>query len=174
MLLGESRDELGGSEYLKTMHGLIRGEAPLLDLAREAGLQKVLVEGAANGIIRSAHDCAEGGLAVTVAECCFDASLGVDVDVQGVGGVAAWRDLATLFGESASRAVVSVSPEYVDRVLAMAVAANVPAARIGVVGGDRIRVSVDGGRVLDESLAAAELIWSTAIENYFERRRAVA
>jgi phosphoribosylformylglycinamidine synthase subunit PurL len=174
MLLGESRDELGGSEYLKTMHGLIRGEAPLLDLAREAGLQKVLVEGAANGIIRSAHDCAEGGLAVAVAECCFDASLGVDVDVQGVGGVAAWRDLATLFGESASRAVVSVSPEHVDRVLAMAAAANVPAARIGVVGGDRIRVSVDGGRVLDESLAAAELIWSTAIENYFERRRAVA
>src|SRR5678816_1976280 len=56
ILLGESRDELGGSEYLKTMHGLIRGEAPSLDLAREAALQRVLVEGAANGIIRSAHD----------------------------------------------------------------------------------------------------------------------
>jgi phosphoribosylformylglycinamidine synthase len=70
--------------------------------------------------------------------------------------------------------VVSVSPEHVDRLLAMAGASNVPAVRIGVVGGDRIRVSVDGARVLDEPLAAPESIWSTAIENYFERRRAVA
>ena len=87
VLLGESRDELGGSEYLKTMHDLIRGVPPSLDLSREAALQKVLVEGAAAGIIRSAHDCAEGGLAVTIAECCFDSSLGVDVDVKGVGCV---------------------------------------------------------------------------------------
>jgi phosphoribosylformylglycinamidine synthase len=85
ILLGEGRDELGGSEYLKTMHGLIRGEAPSLDLAREAALQRVLVEGAGDGIIRSAHDCAEGGLVVTIAECCFDSSLGVEVDVKGVG-----------------------------------------------------------------------------------------
>jgi phosphoribosylformylglycinamidine synthase len=196
VLLGESRDELGGSEYLKTMHGLIRGVPPALDLAREAALQRVLVQGAASGIIRSAHDCAEGGLAVTLAECCFDslgadvsavarsakadargakaASHGVEVDVQGVAAAPGWRDLVTLFGESASRAVVSVSPEHVDRLLAMAAAANLPAARIGVVGGDRIRVSIEGVRVLDEPLAATELIWSTAIEEYFERRLAVA
>jgi phosphoribosylformylglycinamidine synthase len=195
ILLGEGRNELGGSEYLKTGHGLIRGEAPVLDLAREAALQRVLIDGAAAGLIRSAHDCAEGGLAVTIAECCFDslgdvstaarsakaeapgatsAAHGVDVDVSGVDAPAAWRDVATLFGESASRAVVSVSPEHVDRVLAMAAAAKVPAARIGVVGGERIRISVDGVRVLDEPLAAAESFWSTAIENYFERRQAVA
>jgi len=173
ILLGESRDELGGSEYLKTMHDLIRGEAPFLDLSREVALQKVLVEGAVAGIIRSAHDCAEGGLAVTIAECCFDSSHGVDIDVKGV-GASAWRDVATLFGESASRAVISVSPEQVDQLLAMAAAAHLPAARIGVVGGDRIRVSVEGVRTLDEPLVAAELIWSTAIEDYFERRRAVA
>ena len=85
-----------------------------------------------------------------------------------------WRDVATLFGESASRAVVTVSPKHVDRLLAMAAAAELPAARLGIVGGDRIRVSVEGVWVLDEPLAAAELIWSTAIEEYFERRRAVA
>jgi phosphoribosylformylglycinamidine synthase subunit PurL len=174
ILLGDSRNELGGSEYLKTVHGLTRGEAPALDLEREAALQRVLIDGAAAGLMRSAHDCAEGGLAVTIAESCFDSSHGIDVDVKGVGAPAAWRNVATLFGESASRAVVSVSPEHVDRLLAMAGASNVPAVRIGVVGGDRIRVSVDGARVLDEPLAAAESIWSTAIENYFERRRAVA
>jgi phosphoribosylformylglycinamidine synthase len=185
ILLGESRNELGGSEYLKIVHGLIRGEVPVLDLEREAGLQRVLIDGAAAGLIRSAHDCAEGGLAVTIAECCFDsqstgapgakaASLGVDVDLTGVDAAAPWRDVATLFGESASRALVSVSPELADQVLAMAVAAKVPAARIGVVGGDRIRVSIDGVRVLDEPLGVAETIWSTAIDNYFERGRAVA
>jgi phosphoribosylformylglycinamidine synthase len=174
ILLGESRNELGGSEYLKIAHDLIRGEAPALDLQREAAVQRVLIEGAAAGIIRSAHDCAEGGLAVTIAESCFDSSHGVDVDVNGVGAPAAWRHVATLFGESASRAVVSVGPQHVDRLLAMAAAANLPAARIGVVGGDRIRISVEGVRVLDEPLTAAEQIWSTAIEDYFERRRAVA
>jgi phosphoribosylformylglycinamidine synthase subunit PurL len=174
ILLGENRDELGGSEYLKSVHGLIRGVPPVLDLAREAALQHVLIEGAAAGIIRSAHDCAEGGLAITLAECCFDSSQGVDVNVQGVAAAASWRDVATLFSESASRAIVSVSPERVERLLAMAAAVNLPAARIGVVGGDRIRVAVEGVRVLDEPLAATELIWSTAIEDYFERRRAVA
>jgi phosphoribosylformylglycinamidine synthase len=174
VLLGDSGNELGGSEYLKVVHGLIRGEPPSLDLAREEALQRVLVEGAAAGIIRSAHDCAEGGLAITLAESCFDSTLGVDVDLRGVATTAGWRDVSTLFGESASRVVVSVSPGHLERLLAMAAAARVPAARIGVVGGDHIRVSVDGERVLDEPLAASERIWSTAIEEYFERRRAVA
>jgi phosphoribosylformylglycinamidine (FGAM) synthase-like enzyme len=102
------------------------------------------------------------------------ASHGVEIDVQGVAAAPGWRDVATLFGESASRAVVAVSPEHVDQLLAMAASVNLPAARIGVVGGDRIRVSIEGERVLDEPLAASELIWSTAIEEYFERRRAVA
>jgi phosphoribosylformylglycinamidine synthase len=174
VLLGENRDELGGSEYVKLLHGLIRGEPPSLDLAREGVLQSVLVDGVGAGVIRSAHDCAEGGLAVTLAECCFDSALGVDVDVTGVTAAPEWRAVATLFGESASRVVVSVSSEHLERLLAMAAAVKLPAARIGVVGGDRIRVSIDGEHALDESLAAAERIWSTAIEEYFERRRAVA
>ena len=171
ILLGESRDELGGSEYLKVVHDLIRGVPPALDLTREAALQRVLVDGAAAGVIRSAHDCAEGGLAVTIAECCFDSSLGVDVDLAGVAtATAAWRNVATLFGESASRVVVSVSPDRVESLLSMAAAAKLPAAQIGIVGGDRIRISVGGERVLDEPLAATELIWSTALAEYFERR----
>jgi phosphoribosylformylglycinamidine synthase II len=175
ILLGDSRDELGGSEYLKVVHGLIRGMPPKLDLAREAALQRLLIDGAAAGLIRSAHDCAEGGLAVTVAESCFDSSLGVDVDVAGVASDAVKsRDIATLFGESASRVVVSVSAERASELLSMAAAVDVPAIRIGVVGGDRIRISVDGGRLLDESLVAAEQVWSMAIEEYFERRRAIA
>ncbi len=99
VLLGEGRDELGGSEYLKVMHGLVRGVPPALDLEREAALQRVLVAGAASGLIRSAHDCAEGGLAVTVAESSFDTGLGADVDVTTVpASTPSFSDIATLFG----------------------------------------------------------------------------
>jgi phosphoribosylformylglycinamidine synthase len=175
ILLGESRAELGGSEYLKVVHGLIRGVPPALDLAREAALQRVLVDGAARGVIRSAHDCAEGGLAVTLAESCFDASLGVDVNISSVDGLAReFDEVAALFGESASRVVVSVALARADELLAAAAAAGVPAARIGVVGGDRIRVSVAGRLALDETLVAAEQIWADAIGDYFERRKAIA
>src|SRR5688500_12931547 len=100
VLLGDSRPELGGSEYLKTVHGLVRGVPPTLDLAREAALQRVLVAGAAQRLFKSAHDCAEGGVAVTVAECCFSGTPGVEVDLTPVAAEAGFGDVATLFGES--------------------------------------------------------------------------
>ncbi len=175
VLLGESRDELGGSEYLKVAHGLIRGVPPALDLARERRLQALLVEGAAASLIRSAHDCAEGGLAVTLAECCFDTGLGADVDVAAVAGnIAAMSDLSTLFGESASRVILSVAPAPAHELLARATTAGVPAKVIGRVGGHHIRISIDGRVVISEPLAAAEQTWSTAIERFFESKRAIA
>jgi len=175
VLLGDSTDELGGSEYLNVIHGLVRGVPPSLHLLSEAALQHVLVEGAARRLIRSAHDCAEGGLAVTLAECCFDVGLGIDVDVPGVETTSAgYQDIATLFGESASRAVISVAPDRAADLLALAAAEGVTATMLGTVGGDRIGISIDGRRALDEPLAAAERIWSSAIGAYFERKRAIA
>jgi phosphoribosylformylglycinamidine synthase len=174
VLLGESRAELGGSEYLKVMHGLIRGIPPALDLAREAALQRLLVEGASKALIRSAHDCAEGGLAVTLAECCFDTTFGADTDVAAVAAEGAFGDIATLFGESASRVIVSVAPNRTAELVALASAAGVPATPVGRVGGDRIRISVAGRQVIDEPLHEAERIWSTAIDRYFEPKRAIA
>jgi len=175
VLLGDSRAELGGSEYLKSVHGMVRGVPPSLDLAREAALQRLLVEGIAAGVIQSAHDCAEGGFAVALAECCFDTGLGVSVDVQGVQvDMKALADVATLFGESASRVIVSVSSSGVSNILARAAAAGVPAASIGTVGGSRIRIAIGGRDVLDEPLAESEQTWSTGVERFFERARAIA
>jgi len=175
VLLGESRSELGGSEYLKVMHGLIRGVPPALDLDREAALQRILVEGASRGLIRSAHDCAEGGLAVTLAECAFDTELGVEADVRAVAeGAAAFGDTAALFGESASRVVVSVDPARMAELFELAAAADVPATPLGRVGGDRIRISIEGRPVVDESLREVEQLWSSAIDRYFEPERAIA
>jgi phosphoribosylformylglycinamidine synthase subunit PurL len=175
VLLGESRAELGGSEYLKIVHGLVRGVPPALDLTREAALQRLLVDGISAGVIRSAHDCAEGGFAVTLSECCFDTGLGASVDIGAVAAPeASFGDVATLFGESASRVVVSVAPAAVSDLLARAAAVDVQAAQIGTVGGNRIRITIDGRVALDESVADAEAIWSGALERYFERTRAIA
>ncbi|HEY6362743.1 MAG TPA: phosphoribosylformylglycinamidine synthase subunit PurL [Vicinamibacterales bacterium] len=169
MLLGESREELGGSEYLKVMHGLIRGMPPALDLRREAALQRLLVAGAASGLMRSAHDCAEGGLAVTLAESSFDTRLGAEIDVAAVAaGAPSFGDVASLFGESASRAIVSVTPDRVDELLSAAQSENIPATVLGRVGGDRLRISIQGRCVIDEPLVEAERIWANAIGRYFE------
>ena len=176
VLLGEGRGELGGSEYLKTAHGAIRGRPPVLDLERERALQRLLVDAAAARVTRSAHDCAEGGLAITLAECCFDAGIGAEVSVPPSAGdtPAAFADLATLFGESASRVIVSTSPARAQDLVRMAAAANVPARLIGRTGGDRIRIVVEGRILIDEPLDEAEQLWSTAIEKYFVRPRAIA
>jgi phosphoribosylformylglycinamidine synthase subunit PurL len=173
VLLGESRPELGGSEYLAVMHGAIAGVPPALDLEREASLQRLLVQGAAAGLLRSAHDCADGGLAITVAESCFDTGLGVTVDVASVTAPESWEDVAALFTESASRVVVSVAPERLGELLALAKTQGVPATQIGTVGGDRVRMSVGGRLAIDEVLAEAEAIWATTLDNFFERRGSV-
>jgi len=172
VLLGESRDELGGSEYLYQVHGLLRGQPPQLDLDAERKLQKLLVDTAADGLTMSAHDCAEGGLAVALAECCFDTGgQGADVDVPTVASHALATESA-LFGESASRVIVSVEPAMLDALLARAAAAGVPARLIGRTGGTRIRISVDGVLAADVAVADAEQAWTTAIEGYFVRQTA--
>jgi phosphoribosylformylglycinamidine synthase len=170
ILLGESRGEMGGSEYLKAVCGLVRGVPPALDLAREAALQRVLVAVAQAGLVASSHDCAEGGLAVTVAECCFGTGLGVEVNVPAVPELAAgFATVQTLFGESASRAVVSTSPAQAQDVIARAAREGVPASVVGRVGGTRVRLSVDGRVAVDVAVADAESAWETAIPRRFER-----
>jgi phosphoribosylformylglycinamidine synthase len=173
VLLGESRGELGGSEYLKVVHDLVQGEPPLLDLAAERALQQLLVTLADDRLMRSAHDCSDGGLTVTIAECAFEtAGVGAEVSID---GLAAWHDpmvnvAAALFGESASRVVVSVVPEDVTTVLRHAAAAGVPARVIGRTGGSRLRVAVAGAMVIDQSVDEAERVWATAIDRYFVQR----
>src|SRR4051812_21380607 len=115
VLLGAGYGELGGSEYLHALHGLVNGEPPVLDLAAEARLQRLLIEAIADGLLCSAHDCAEGGLAVAIAESCFDTGgMGAEVDVPAVGADHELIAEATLFGESASRVVVSVEDRRAD------------------------------------------------------------
>jgi phosphoribosylformylglycinamidine synthase len=173
VLFGANPGELGGSEYLKTVHGLIQGLPPALDLAAERALQELMVRLASARLVRSAHDCAEGGLAVTLSECCFGAGIGADVDVPAAasdGGVD--RLAATLFGESATRVLVSVAPERTAEVLAQAKAAGVPAARIGRTGGTAIRIAVDGRVAIECAASDAEARWSSSLADWLAGRAA--
>jgi phosphoribosylformylglycinamidine synthase len=165
VLLGDNRGELGGSEYLARLHDTVAGSAPHLDLARERALQQLVIRAIREGLIESAHDCAEGGLAVTLAEGCFDSPFGVVVDLASVGEVPPdFRIAATLFGESASRVVVSVRPEHRARLQELARELGVPAAVIGVTGGAQITMKVDGTVAVDVAVREAETRWLTAIE----------
>jgi len=124
-------------------------------------------------LLRSAHDCAEGGLAVTLAECSFGTGgIGLTVGLSSVDAPDAWALSSTLFSESASRAVVSVKAEHVGAVLGRAEELGVPAREIGTTGTGRISVSINGQTALDIAVGEAEGIWDGALEKYFKQRAA--
>ena len=169
MLLGDSRLSLGGSEYLKVVHGLVRGVPPILDLKTECALQRVLVELVAAGVLLSAHDCSDGGFAVTLAECSVDTEgIGCDVAIP----TDADGTISALFGEGASRVVVSVRKNEVGRVTEVAAAAAVPCLTLGRSGGKRIRISIGGEDVIDAPLDEVAQAWSTGVSRYFEESAA--
>src|ERR1043165_6041502 len=133
LLLGETRGHLGGSEYLRTVHSLTAGDAPEINLSREKALQECCLEMILGGLISSAHDLSEGGLAVTLAECCIlngehDKRFGADVKMQFSGAPA-----GILFGEDQSRILVSLPANHLDRAKALCTRFNVPVEMIGVV-----------------------------------------
>jgi phosphoribosylformylglycinamidine synthase len=173
VLLGESFGELGGSEYLKVVHGLVKGVPPRLDLVRERALIKLLAGASQAGLLQSAHDCSDGGLAVTLAECAFDtAGIGLDVDLPPAAGVQADPVVPALFGESASRVVVSVRPDARASLIRMAAEAGIPAQVIGRTGGSHVRIRVAGASAVECTVAEAEQVWGGAIERYFVRATA--
>jgi phosphoribosylformylglycinamidine synthase len=141
ILLGSNTDELGGSEYLKVVHGLVAGDAPRIDLAREKALQRSLLEAIRNGWIASAHDVAEGGLTIALAESSIagrENPIGVEINLD--------DDLplnALLFGEAQSRVVISCRPDLTSELLKYFDFAGVEAKQIGTVreGSERFRIS---------------------------------
>ena len=157
VLLGETREELGGSEYLAVIHGKKQGKPPRIDLARERALQIILVDAAKRGWLSSAHDCSDGGLAVTLAESCFmgPSWLGARIALP----ASKLRADAELFGESAGRVVVSLPGAQVAPLLALAAKHGVPAHAIGRVGGARLAI----GEWVDESVEVLAQAWQHAL-----------
>jgi len=147
LLLGRTRAELDGSEWAHVMHGHLGGRPPRVDLAAERALARVLAAGAAAGLISSAHDLSDGGLAQALAECCLRRGIGARVELPG-------EVFMELFSESAARAVVSVAPAQLDRVRALAAHHGVPVAALGITGGSALEVTGSFEVGLDELAAA--------------------
>jgi phosphoribosylformylglycinamidine synthase subunit PurL len=168
VLLGRNTDELGGSEYLKVVHGTVAGDAPAVDLQEERSLQRALLEMADGRLLRSAHDCAEGGLAVALTESAIgdpEQVMGVEVELED-----GLPRAALLFGEAQGRAVVSCDPARLEAVLGIARGHGVAAARIGTVGapGGRLVIRTADG-VVDAPAAELAEIYHSAIPRRMDR-----
>lgn len=150
-LLGETFAELGGSEFADVVLGRISGRPPALDLEREGALHRALIEAARGDLVASAHDCSDGGLAVALAESAMAGGTGFALVLP---GDVPWY--VTLFAESASRAVVSVSPDRAGDLEALASAHRVPFSRIGETGGPRMVFDTLFETTVEESRVAYE------------------
>jgi phosphoribosylformylglycinamidine synthase len=156
VLLGRTREELGASEYLAVVHGLVRGAPPWIDLEAEKRLHRVCLDAAQQHLLRSAHDVGEGGLAMALLECSFGGpGLGARVAVER--GI---RADALLFGESQSRMLVSVRRRHLGALKDLARREDVPCAVLGEVRGRSLVV----GDLVDLPLEAARERWRRALE----------
>ncbi|HEY0672023.1 MAG TPA: phosphoribosylformylglycinamidine synthase subunit PurL [Longimicrobiales bacterium] len=165
VLLGSNTDELGGSEFLKVVHGQVAGDAPHIDLPRERALQELMLEIADERLAHSAHDCAEGGLAVCIAESCIadgERLLGAQVELKD-----ALPAAGLFFGEAQGRIVISCAPANVARVLSLAQRHGVPASQIGSVGAVNGRFQMSGAGVsIDIEVQKLSEIWREAIPRF--------
>jgi phosphoribosylformylglycinamidine synthase II len=168
VLIGENKEELGASEYLHVVHGETRGPVPALDLVFEKRLQAALLHLVRAGHIRSAHDTAEGGLAVALAECCIsdpEHMLGADMKLDDQ-----LRFDCLLFGETPSRVIVTCAPDDLASVTAELSQGRIPHQRIGTVGGDRLRI----GDLIDQPLARLADAYYHAMPGFMEHGTAAS
>ena len=157
ILVGKIGDELGGSRFLKVCHGKKIGPPPQVDLAHEIEIQNAVRDLIHAGLVQSAHDCSEGGLAVALAESCFNPKqrFGAEVQLSAAETTPVRLGPATtaLFNESQSRIIISVRPENIEKVMSILSATadssdgegerKIPFQKLGKVGGDRLRIQVN-------------------------------
>lgn len=168
ILLGYCRQDLGATEYLKEMHHLTKGDAPQLDLKLEEAVQKTALKAIEKGLVNSAHDCSEGGLAVALAECCIsnkDNMIGADINSLNYD----MRADALLFGESQSRIILSCSRGNAEKIRKIALKFKAPFCVIGKTGGRFLRISNDAEELIFLSLGALNEEWGRALEKEMER-----
>jgi phosphoribosylformylglycinamidine synthase subunit PurL len=163
MLIGGAVPALDGSEYQKRWFGGAAGRIQDVDLRAEVVLQGALRQAIADGMVRSAHDCSDGGLAVALAECCLSGGIGARAGLDAVPGSIPGRHDLTLFGEAPSLVVVSVEPPLSGAFQKLCGGAGVPCGVLGTVGGDALGITV-GGEQMEVPLAALQLAYGGSLE----------
>jgi len=167
VVVGESQDDLGGSEYLFVWHAREQGVAPQLDLDRARKVNDAVLTLMDTGCVKSCHDLSEGGLAVALAECAIAGGIGAQLGLS-TGGL---RRDALLFGESQARFVLTVAPANRDMLESVLSEAGVPFEVVGWVRGDRLQIGVDRTLTIDRPLSALSETYRTALERALEGGR---
>ena len=167
ILLGYCREELGASEYLREIHNLTKGDAPQLDLKLEQAVQKTALKAIEKGLVNSAHDCSEGGLAVALAECCIsnkDKMIGANINSLNYD----MRLDALLFGESQSRIILSCSRDSVGKLRKIALEFKAPFYVIGKTCGRVLRILNDTEELIYLSLEDLNEEWRGSLKKKIE------
>ena len=161
-LLGNTGDELGGTEYLKTIHGRIDGCPPGIDLDAEAALHRFMKVAVSLELIQQAHDLSDGGLGVSIVESLFGPlgeTMGATITLE-----ATKHATSVLFSETQSRILVSVSTKSVDAFTELAEAHHIPISHIGVTGGNQLNVHINGFNTISVEVSELRNTWRTAIQ----------
>ncbi len=173
ILLGKTEDDLGASEYAIATRGNTEGRAPRIDLQLEKQVQEVCLQAIQTGLVESAHDCSDGGLAVAIAEACFSSyrrdAIGCKVNLEG-----GLSQAALLFAETPSRIVLSVTDDNAARILELAQEQNIEAQIIGRTGGTSLQIAVNGETIINRSVAEVEEAWRGVLPQALEEASMVA
>ncbi len=170
VLIGETREELGGSAYLKIIHSQERGYPPNLDFDKENGVQNLVREAAQSGLLTAAHDCSEGGLAIALAECCLLSPAGVGGKV--VLSPPSIRTDGLLFGESQSRVIVTVKAEALQSLENQITAQGLPYTVLGETGGNALDISIENPKrsIIRLSIDKMKAAHENGLTDYFNKR----
>jgi phosphoribosylformylglycinamidine synthase subunit PurL len=156
----DAEAEFGSSEYAKEILGAVWGYPPQLELEREAALQKALIEMIQGGLMDSAHDCSEGGVGVTLVESAFPQGVGLKVDLAASG----LPEEFVLFGEDASRVVISCDRGNLSGIQQVAVKYGILADVIGETFGEEVEISIDGQVIVSATVAELREEYECALE----------
>jgi phosphoribosylformylglycinamidine synthase len=157
--LADKEVQFGSSEYAKGVLGEIWGAPPELDLRQEAALQKCVRELILTHAIESAHDCSDGGLAVALAESAFPAGIGAEIDLSSEGSFAE----ALLFGEEASRIVISCDHKKAEIIQQVALEWGIRAERLGQTIPEKLVIRIDGKIAVSAAVSELRRVWDTAL-----------
>ncbi|MBI4852354.1 MAG: phosphoribosylformylglycinamidine synthase subunit PurL [Acidobacteria bacterium] len=174
LLLGETKEDLGGSEYLAYLHNQIIGQVPSLDLDYEKQIQQFCLKIINRGLVSSAHDVSDGGLLIALAECTLasqsrnliGATFEINLSSQAFADNVSFA--AALFGESPSRIIISVKENKLKDVEELAKEQNIVCTRLGRTGGENFLVKLNGQELINENLAELNNKWQKGLDNLLD------
>ena len=163
ILIGNTKDELGGSEYSEYVHKFIGGKCPAVDFSESKKNMNAVLEIIENELIKSAHDCSKGGLAIAVSELCMTNLIGCNMSLENIPGDELDHD-RTLFSESHSRYLITYEKKHLPNLEVLLKKHNVAFKTLGEFGGESIQFTADSKPIIDLSVDKAQKTWLNSLK----------